>query len=75
MVRSWAFDSNDLKKTDVKSSSCPQTGELSDFDIIKREGFDDIMQSVANDDSQKTEVFARSLLDALDAVSTLTPAW
>ena len=75
VVRSWAFDSNDFKKTEVKSSSCPKTGEIADFDVIRREGFDDIMQSVANDDGKNVEDFARSLLDALETVSTLTPGW
>ena len=72
IARSWIFDANDLKKTSVKSSSCPNTGEMADFDVIRREGFDDIMQSVVNDDDKQFEVFARSLLDALELVSALT---
>ena len=86
IARSWIFDANDLKKTSVKASSCPNTGEMAEFDVIRREGFDDIMQSVAannndndddddDDDKQKQfeENFARSLLDALELVSALTP--
>mmetsp|Transcript_3341 Transcript_3341/g.3723 ORF Transcript_3341/g.3723 Transcript_3341/m.3723 type:complete len:894 (-) Transcript_3341:100-2781(-) len=71
--RSWIFDSNDLKKTAMKSSSCPITGEILDFDVIRREEFDDIMQSVANDDDKQIEVFARSLLHSIEAVNALTP--
>ena len=73
IARSWIFDANDLKKTSVKSSSCPNTGEMADFDVIRREGFDDIMQSVVNDDDKQFEVFARSLLDALELVNALMP--
>lgn len=74
IARSWIFDPNDLKKTMVKSSSCPNTGEIVDFDVIRKEGFDDIMQSVANDDDKQIEV-ARSLIDSIEAVHALTPGW
>lgn len=72
IANSWIFDANDLKRTTVRSSSCPNTGEMTEFDVIRREGFDDIMQSVANDDGKQFEDFARSLLDALELVSTLS---
>lgn len=72
IARSWIYDANDLKKTSVRSSSCPTTGEMANFDVIRREGFDDIMQSVANDDEKQFEDFARNLLDALELVSALT---
>lgn len=72
IAQSWIFDSNDLKKTIVRSSSNPNTGERTQFDVIRREGFDDIMESVANDDGNQFEDFARSLLDALELVSMLT---
>jgi len=75
IARSWIFDSNDLKKTAMKSSSCPITGDIIDFDVIRKDGFDDIMQSVANDDDKQIEVFARSLLDSIEAVNALTPGW
>ena len=61
IAQSWIFDANDLKKTTVRSSSDPKTGEMTKFDVIQREGFDDIMQSVANDDDRQFEDFARSL--------------
>jgi len=73
IARSWIFDASDLKRTSVRSLSCPSTGEKTDFDIIRREGFDDIMQSVANDDDKQFEKFARCLLDALELVRSLTP--
>ena len=72
IAQSWIFDSSDLKKTSVRLSSCPDTGERTQFDVIRREGFDDIMESVANDDGNQFEDFARSLLDALELVGTLT---
>ena len=72
LANSWIYDANDLKRTTVRSSSCPKTGEMIEFDVIRREGFDDIMQAVANDDGKQFEDFARSLLDALELVSTLS---
>ncbi len=72
IAESWIFDSSDLKKKSVRSSICSNTGEETQFDVIRREGFDDIMESVANDDGNQFEDFARSLLDALELVSTLT---
>ncbi|MGK3733333.1 MAG: hypothetical protein ACI8RD_009612 [Bacillariaceae sp.] len=74
IARSWIFDSNDINKTMVKSSSCPNTGEIVDFDVIRKEGFDDIMQSVANDEDKQIDV-ARSLIDSIEAVHALTPGW
>lgn len=73
IAQSWIFDANDLRKSSVRSSSCPNTGEMSEFDVIQKEGFDDIMQSVGNDDDKQFADFARNLLDALALVSTLTP--
>ena len=73
IARSWIFDASDLKRISVRSLSCPSTGEKTDFDIIRREGFDDIMQSVANGDDKQFENFARCLLDALELVRSLTP--
>ena len=72
IAQSWIFDANDLKKTTVRSSSDPKTGEMANFDVIQREGFDDIMQAVANDEGKQFEYFARGLLDAFELVSTLT---
>jgi hypothetical protein len=73
IAHSWLFDASDLKKRTVRSSSCPTSGETTEFDVIRREGFDEIMESVANDDDKQFEDFARSFLDALELVSTLTP--
>ena len=72
IAHSWIFDANDLKKRVVRQSSDPNTGEMTEFDVIRREGFDDIMQSVANDDDSQFQGFARSLLDALELVNTMT---
>ena len=45
---------------------------MAEFDVIQREGFDEIMQSVANDDDKQFENFARNLLDALELVNSFT---
>jgi len=78
IARSWIFDASDLKKTSVRSLSCPDTGEMTDFDVIRREGFDDIIQSVGNNDDgdeKQFEEFARGILDALELVQNLAPDW
>ena len=64
-ARQWIFDSNDLKKTKMISSSSKRKTE---FDVIRREGFDDIMESVGD----QFEETARGLLDTLEFVSTIT---
>ena len=43
-AQSWFFDANDLKKTKVIASRSKKT----EFDVIRREGFDDIMESVGD---------------------------
>lgn len=63
-AQSWIFDSNDLKKTKVIASRSKKT----EFDVIRREGFDDIMESVGD----QFEETARSLLDTLEFVGTFT---
>jgi len=72
IARSWFFDSNDLKKINVRSFSCPNTGEVKAFDVIRREGFDDIMEFVSTEKEKQFQDFAKSLLDALELMSTMT---
>lgn len=73
ITRSWIFDSNDLKKEIVKSN-CPISGKIIDFDLIHKEGFDDIIGKV-NNDYKQVEDFARSLSHSIEAINSLTPGW
>jgi hypothetical protein len=63
-----------LKKTGIISSSCSRTGEIFDFDVIRREDYDDIMQTVANSTDKQSEELAMTLRDAMEVTSHVTPA-
>jgi hypothetical protein len=65
-----------LKKTGIiSSSSCSRTGEIFDFDVIHREDYDDIMQTVANTTDKQSEELAMTLRDAMEVTrSQVTPA-
>lgn len=67
------FDTTELHKTDIISTNCSLTGETLQFDVIKREGYDEIMESVAvaNQNGQ-CEAFAKSLRDTLDALAAVS---
>ena len=66
------------------SSSTTEGGELVEFDVFEREGYDNIMQAVAmNSPANSTvrgeasdpEVFAKCLRDTLDIAGCMTPEW
>ncbi len=66
------FSARDLNKTSIKLTSSSHAGETHTFDVVQREELDDIMQYVSSD--RRSEDFARSMRDALDAVGSITPA-
>lgn len=66
-----SFDATELHKTDIISTNCSLTGETLQFDIIKREGYDEIMETVANQSSQ-SEAVAKSLRDAQEALTAMS---
>jgi hypothetical protein len=65
-----SFDATEFHKTDIVSTNCSLTGETSQFDVIKREGYDEILEIVANQNSQ-SEALARNLRDTLDCLTTM----
>ena len=67
-----SFDATELSKMDMISKSCSHTGETLQFDIIKREGYDEIMEAVANQTSSQSEEFARSQRDTMEALASVT---
>jgi hypothetical protein len=69
-----SFDADDLKKTGLITSKCSKTGQEFDFDIIRREGYDDIMSTVVNGSNKQSEQFARGLRDVLELLSPLSTA-
>jgi hypothetical protein len=66
-----SFDASELHKTDIVSTNCSLTGETLQFDVIKREGYDEILEIVAKQNSQ-SESLARSLRDSMDCLTTMT---
>jgi hypothetical protein len=64
-----SFDAAILRTADTVSSNCSLTGETMQFDVIKREGYDEILETAANQYFQ-SEAVARSLRDTIDHLST-----
>ena len=67
-----SFDATELSKMDMITKNCSQTGETLQFDIIKREGYDEIMETVANQTSSQSEAFATSQRDTMEALDSVT---
>ena len=67
-----SFDATELSKLDMITKSCSQTGETLQFDVIKREGYDEIMEAVANQTSSQSEAFAKSQRDTMEALDAIT---
>jgi hypothetical protein len=67
-----SFDASELNKMDMITKNCSQTGETLQFDIIKREGYDEIMEMVANQTSSQSEAFAKSQCDTMEALASVT---
>jgi hypothetical protein len=68
-----SFDADELKKTGVISARCSRTGERFDFDVIRREDSDDIMQTVANTTDKQSEDVAATLRDAMEVLNAVSP--
>lgn len=62
------FDSNDLKRKGTRTSACSDTGEEVEFDIIRREKYDDLMKAVANTADQQNEELAMNTRNALEMI-------
>ncbi|KAG7368074.1 hypothetical protein IV203_030817 [Nitzschia inconspicua] len=67
-----SFDATELHKTDIVSTNCSVTGEALRFDVIQREGYDEIMESVANQNNDQSETFAKSLRDTMENLATMS---
>lgn len=72
MVAAMNFSASDLNKSFIKSTSTSHAGETYNFDVVRREELDDIMQCVSSD--RQSEDFARTMRDTLEAVCAMTPA-
>ena len=57
---------------DLQSPSSSVSTEIFQFDVYEREGYDQIMRTVAGS-SEETEAFARSVCDYLEIFESLTP--
>lgn len=68
-----SFDADELQKTGIISSSCSRTGEIFDFDVIRRDDYDDIMQTVANTTDKQSEELAMTLRDAVEVMTAMSP--
>ena len=55
----------------LANSSC--STEIFTFDVYEREGFDQIMKTVAGSSDAREEAFARSVCDYLEIFESLTP--
>lgn len=56
------------------SSASSESGEVLQFDVFERQGFDRIMETVANASSNQDDV-ARCLCDTLEIVANLSSDW
>ena len=55
----------------ISNSSC--STEIFTFDVYEREGFDQIMKTVAGSSDAQEEAFARSVCDYLEIFESLAP--
>ena len=71
LQRVW---SQPLSKPQPKSSNSSDTGELIEFDVFERKGFNDIMSSIGSlGENDGNSSFAKSIRDVLELISL--PSW
>jgi hypothetical protein len=58
---------------DASSTSSGSSNEIFTFDVYAREGFDQIMKTVAGSSDAQEEMFARSMCDYLEIFENLSP--
>lgn len=58
---------------DASSTSSGSSNEIFTFDVYAREGFDQIMKTVAGSSDAQEEMFARSICDYLEIFESLSP--
>ena len=64
-------DSQSIFEAEAHSVTSSNSAELFAFDVYEREGFDQIMRTVAGASDQEQEAFARSICDYLEIFESL----
>ena len=75
---SWALGVTNASEPIVRSvstSTSTTTGELIEFDVFERDGFDQIMATVGHTARDEDDKFARCLRDTLELVGGMTSTW
>jgi hypothetical protein len=69
LTSSLHFDSNDLKRRGIKTKICEKTNQDIQFDIIQKEGYDELMKAIANTSDRQNEELAINLRNTLELLS------
>lgn len=69
LTSSLHFDSNDLKRTGTKTTVCDDTNQDVQFDIIHKDGYDELMKAVTNTADRQNEELAMNLRNTLEMIS------